>query len=89
MDSDLNKYPGPGTYKEIVEMPKNGSIETSVFKNERKIDTIFDRFISSGPGPGKYSENRTEFIPKKKFKHRKGRKLFWTILCFNVWFKFK
>ena len=64
LDADLNKFPGPGTYKENVEVPKKVPNETSVFKNERKIDTIFDRFISSGPGPGKYSENRTEFLTK-------------------------
>ena len=32
LESDLHKFPGPGTYKETVEIPKKGSIETSVFK---------------------------------------------------------
>lgn len=72
LESDMHKFPGPGTYKEKVEIPKKVPNETSVFKNERKIDTIFDRFISSGPGPGKYNDNRTEFLSKKKIKGHKG-----------------
>lgn len=72
LESDFNKFPGPGTYNKPAEIQRAGPIETSMFKGERRIETIFDKFMSNGPGPGKYEENRTEFISKKKYKNRKG-----------------
>jgi hypothetical protein len=74
--SDTNKVPGPGSYKEKVQIPKQGPTETSVFRKERRIETIFDKYISSGPGPGKYNDNRTEFTSKKQMKNRKGVRKF-------------
>lgn len=70
--ADANKFPGPGTYNSPSQIPRAGPSETSMFKGERKIETIFDQFMSKAPGPGNYEENRTEFIAKKKYKARKG-----------------
>ena len=75
-ESDANKFPGPGTYRNVVDIPKPGPNETWVFKNERKIETIFDKFMSNGPGPGNYEEKRTEFLSKNKYKNRKGKQSF-------------
>ena len=72
--SDKNKFPGPGQYDGKIEIPKKGIKESSVFRKERKIETIFQKFIPPGPGPGKYKDNRTEFRSKKRYKHRKGSK---------------
>lgn len=74
-DSDKYKFPGPGQYAENkIEIPKNGIKESSMFRKERRIETIFEKFIAPGPGPAKYKDNRTEFKSKKRYKHRKGSK---------------
>mmetsp|Transcript_11482 Transcript_11482/g.11437 ORF Transcript_11482/g.11437 Transcript_11482/m.11437 type:complete len:251 (-) Transcript_11482:579-1331(-) len=62
--SDNNKNPGPGTYKQKVEIPRKGEYTSSVFKKERRIDTIFEKFMSPGPGPGKYNNAGTDFHSK-------------------------
>lgn len=74
--TDKNKYPGPGQYKEKVEIPKHAPAVTSVFKGNKKHKTVFEQYISPGPGPGKYKDNRTEFHSKKKYKKRKDRSHF-------------
>ena len=74
--SDAKKVPGPGAYKDQVAIPKKGPSEHSMFKKERRIETIFEKYISPGPGPGKYADNRTEFKSKKQYKNRKNKSNF-------------
>lgn len=40
--TDPYKVPGPGTYKELVQIPRNQGQLTSVFKNEGKFLRDFD-----------------------------------------------
>lgn len=56
-------------------MPKENQA-TSVFRKDRKISKVFEQFISPGPGPGKYTDERTDFVPKKKYKNKRGKHTF-------------
>lgn len=66
-----NQNPGPGSYKK-VEIPRKENDSTAIFKNDRKIETIFEKYISPAPGPGKYNNSTSDFLSKKHFKDRKG-----------------
>ena len=60
----------------IGQKNKDNGVLLLVFKNDRKIDTIFNQYIAPGPGPGKYLDNRSGFIPKKRYKNKKGQSHF-------------
>ena len=72
MNSNNSHFPGPGTYRERVDIPKKTQDSTSVFKKERRIETIFEKYISPAPGPGKYNNSKSDFIPRKSYKNKKG-----------------
>lgn len=75
-NADKDKVPGPGTYKETVVIPKNSPKPTSLIKSEKTNETVFEKYISPGPGPGNYNNQSSDFRPKKYYKNKKGGSTF-------------
>ena len=64
--------PGPGSYKDNVKIPKKAQKSNFIFKNKRRNETIFEKYISPVPGPGKYNNQSSDFLSKKHYKKKKG-----------------